>query len=32
MFTERQDRIRFISARKATKTERIQYEENAKRQ
>ena len=32
VFTERQDRIRIISSRKATKTERIQYEENAKRQ
>lgn len=32
VFTERQDRIRIISARKATKTERVQYEENAKRQ
>lgn len=32
VFTERHDRIRIISSRKATKTERIQYEENAKRQ
>jgi len=29
--TERGDRIRIISARKATKNERKQYEENAKR-
>ena len=29
--TERTDRIRLISARKATKKERKQYEENAKR-
>jgi len=32
VFTERLDRIRIISSRIATKTERIQYEENAKRQ
>jgi uncharacterized DUF497 family protein len=32
VFTERHDRIRLISSRKATKTERVQYEENAKRQ
>lgn len=31
VFTERRDRIRIISSRKATKTERMQYEENAKR-
>ncbi len=29
--TERADRVRLISARKATKKERKQYEENAKR-
>jgi len=29
--TERTDRVRLISARKATKKERKQYEENAKR-
>lgn len=29
--TEREDKIRIISARKATKKERKQYEENAKR-
>ncbi|MBM4350149.1 MAG: BrnT family toxin [Deltaproteobacteria bacterium] len=29
--TEREDKIRLISPRKATKKERIQYEENAKR-
>jgi uncharacterized protein len=29
--TERKDKIRIISARKATKNERKQYEENAKR-
>jgi len=29
--TERENRIRIISARKATKKERKQYEENAKR-
>ena len=29
--TEREDKIRIISARKATKHERSQYEENAKR-
>ncbi|HCL80828.1 MAG TPA: hypothetical protein DHW81_00895 [Nitrospiraceae bacterium] len=29
--TERKDKIRIISARKATKHERSQYEENAKR-
>jgi uncharacterized DUF497 family protein len=29
--TERRDKIRIISARKATKHERKQYEENAKR-
>ena len=29
--TERRDKIRIISARKATKNERKQYEENAKR-
>ena len=29
--TERGDRVRIISARKATKNERAQYEDNAKR-
>jgi uncharacterized DUF497 family protein len=29
--TERKDKVRIISARKATKNERKQYEENAKR-
>ncbi|MCP4264525.1 MAG: BrnT family toxin [Candidatus Brocadiaceae bacterium] len=29
--TERKDKIRIISARKSTKKERMQYEENAKR-
>ncbi len=29
--TERRDKVRIISARKATKNERKQYEENAKR-
>jgi len=31
IFTERNDKIRIISARKAIKNERKQYEENAKR-
>ena len=31
VYTERGDKIRIISARKATKHERNQYEENAKR-
>lgn len=31
VFTERRERIRIISARKATKNEKEQYEENAKR-
>lgn len=31
VYTERGDRIRIISARKAVKNERKQYEENAKR-
>ncbi|MFQ5688337.1 MAG: BrnT family toxin [Candidatus Scalindua sp.] len=31
VYTEREDKIRIISARKSTKKERKQYEENAKR-
>ncbi len=31
VYTERENKIRIISARRATKKERVQYEDNAKR-